>query len=352
MKTAPKELKAALVLSTLEPGLAESILKQLGQLNGNRVRAQINRLKNSAVEPGLLEQVMGEFERMLAEPAAPAPPSLRLVHGAESVAEKRPAAPDSVASGIAAKRDSSTTPPQPATSAPAEPWQVESGDDPLRVLRLVPVEHLASALKRENSRTVSLVLDQLPIERAGEVLKRLPPETRRDASVQLARNLVVNQDLAKRVAEVVLQKCRAATGIPSEPLGDARAKKVADILRLLEKTDRSEILGVMDQSDPDNAARVREFLYQFEDILRIADRSMQKLLADVDSKNLALALKDAPSPISDKVLANLSKRARETLTEEIGFLTSVPASEIQAGRRVVVEVIQRLDQAGELVMDS
>ncbi len=170
---------------------------------------------------------------------------------------------------------------------PAEPWQIESGDDPLRVLRSVPVEQLASALQRESARTVSLILDQLSTEKAGDVLLRLPPDTRRDASVQLARNLAVNPDLSRRVADVVLQKCRAATDIPNEPLGDARAKKVADILRFLEKTDRAEILDAMDQSDPDNAARVREYLYQFEDILRIADRSMQKLLSDIDSKNLA-----------------------------------------------------------------
>ena len=95
---------------------------------------------------------------------------------------------------------------------------------------------------------------------------------------------------------------------------------------------------------------MKDLLYQFEDLLLIEDRSIQKLLAEIDSKTLGLALKDAPQEISEKVMGNLSKRARESLTEEISFLGLVPSAELQRAQKAVVEVIQRLDQAGELVM--
>ena len=97
-------------------------------------------------------------------------------------------------------------------------------------------------------------------------------------------------------------------------------------------------------------ASVKEYLYSFDDLLVIEDRSMQKLLAEIDSKSLASALKGASDPIKDKVRSNLSKRARETLNEEMELLGTIPPTTIQQAQKAVVEVIQHLDQAGELTM--
>jgi flagellar motor switch protein FliG len=118
----------------------------------------------------------------------------------------------------------------------------------------------------------------------------------------------------------------------------------------LEKTDRMELLTALEQEDPQTASGVKEYLYQFEDLLAIEDRSVQKLLAEIDSKNLALALKGAQQEIVDKVLSNLSKRARESLAEEMELSGTVPPRHIQEAQKVVLALFQRLDQAGELVM--
>src|SRR5205823_6618978 len=129
-----------------------------------------------------------------------------------------------------------------------------------------------------------------------------------------------------------------------------RFKRMAEMLRRLDKPDRLEVLAALEQSDAQTAAQVREFLYGFEDLLLIEDRSTQKLLGEIDSKSLASALKGAPDAIKDKVLNNLSKRARETLNEEMELLGTLPPTAIQQAQKAVVDVIQRLDQAGELTM--
>src|SRR5262249_15978522 len=96
--------------------------------------------------------------------------------------------------------------------------------------------------------------------------------------------------------------------------------------------------------------QVKEFLYSFDDLLLIEDRSMQKLLAEIDSKSLASALKGASDAIKDKVRNNLSKRARETLNEEMELLGTLPGPTTQEAQRAVVDGIRRPDQAGELRM--
>ena len=108
----------------------------------------------------------------------------------------------------------------------------------------------------------------------------------------------------------------------------------------------------MQEQEPEAATKVKDLLYQFEDLLRIVDRSMQKLLSEIDSKTLSVALKGASEDILTKVLNNLSKRAREGIQEEIELLGNVQASQVRQAQKTVVDVILRLDQAGELQMQE
>ncbi len=186
-------------------------------------------------------------------------------------------------------------------------------------------------------------------DRAGEVLKRLHPEMRRAVSVQLGKEVAVNPDLVSRIIRTVLAKCRTLAEAPPAASGN-RFKRMAEMLRRLEKPDRMEVLAALEQNDAQTAAQVKEFLYSFDDLLIIEDRSMQKLLAEIDSKSLASALKGASDPIKEKVRNNLSKRARETLNEEMELLGALPPPAILQAQKSVVDVIQRLDQAGELTM--
>jgi flagellar motor switch protein FliG len=211
------------------------------------------------------------------------------------------------------------------------------------------VDRLALALGDEHPRTVALVLQQMEPDSAGELLKRLQPETRRQVSVQLGKEVTVDPDLINRILRTVLAKCRTLAEAPAAG-GANRFKRMAEMLRKLDKPDRMEVLAALEQSDAQTAAQVREFLYSFDDLLLIEDRSMQKLLAEIDSKGLASTLKGASDAIKDKVCNNLSKRARETLNEEMELLGALPTTTIQAAQKAVVDVIQRLDQAGELTM--
>ncbi len=320
--------KAALLLNSLPPEVAEGILAQLGPEQGGFMRAQMARFGIAPAPPEAVEQVLREFAELLRttpidsyEPApAPTPGG--------------PARPGA----------------EPAGPAPAAENPPESGPDPADVLRRLPAEQLAAALAGESTPTVSLVLSCLEATHAGEVLKRLPPGLRSGVSVRLCRPLPADPDLLRTVAHAVAQKCASVRAGPAAQDDDAKARKLADMLRLLERSDRQEVLTALEQQNPDTAARVRGLLYSFEDILRIESRCVQKLLGEFDAKTLALALKPAPPEVRDRVMSNLSKRARETLTEEIEFLTAAPASQVRQAQKLVADAIQHLDEAGELVL--
>lgn len=322
--------KAALLLYQLPAETADKVLAQLGSPRNERVRHELESLRQQEKPPGDLLDIVREFKEMLRQAALEASP------------------PPPTPAQLAAYRPPSETDLAP----PEEPGLPVLPSDPVRALNVLPTELLVTVLEDEQAHTISLVLNALDSEKAGEVLRQLTPEMRRDVSVRLSRLTMSPPELLARIARALVEKARPLAGKRSDTSADARYEKMAGMLRCLEKAERLEILTALEESEPETAARIKSLLYQFEDLLRIHDRSMQRLLAEIDSKTLSVALKGAKEEISDKVLKNLSKRAREALMEEMEFLGMVPIAQVREAQKTLVDVIQRLDQAGELLMDE
>ena len=324
MATLSKEEKGALLLKSLAPEVVDTVLARLGPERGNRMRALMQRLSPEASPQDALDQVLREVEALL------------LAQDAGVKKEER--------------QDTHTAATEPAATPDIAAEDAEWARDPLAALTRLEGEQLALALQGENPRTVSLLLNYLAVDRAGDVFKRLPAELRREVSVQFSSCTVPSVEVMQRIAQGILRKTRLLKETPKGEEPEVRYRKMADMIRLLEKADRKEVLTALEERDAAAAAAVKTYLYKFEDLLRIDSRAMQKFLAELDTKNLALALKGAAAEIKDKILSNMSQRARETLNEEIEFSTSVSAAQVEQARKLIVDTIQRLDQSGELTL--
>lgn len=307
--------KAALLLHNLPPTLGEAVLERLLPDQRSLMHLELQRLQQFPAALGGFDNVVAEFD-FLVEQLQPSQPS----------GSRRPGAKDFL------------------------PANLNDIADPVGALRQLSADRLFGLLQGEKARTIALVMNTLAADQAGEVLKRLPPPLRREVSVQLGDGVTARREVMELIARALLGKSASAGEKPAEVESKTRFKRMAEILRLLEDTERAEVLAALEEHDPEVASAIKAFLYHFEDLLRIDDRSMQKLLSEVDLKTLALALKNAPDTIKDKILRNLSQRAQEMLKEELEFLGAVPAPQIKQAQKQVVEAIQRLDQAGELVM--
>src|SRR5262249_12815050 len=147
---------------------------------------------------------------------------------------------------------------------------------------------------------------------AFEVLKRLPPEVRKDVFPRLGQATGGTDEVSLRIVRAVVAKSQAIAAAPPKANPDAKAGMMAEILRSMERGDRMELMAALTQRDETLAAAVSERLYVFDDLTVIEGQSMQRLLAEIDSKTLAVALKDASDDIVDNVMDNLSRRARES----------------------------------------
>src|SRR5581483_2157694 len=346
MKTLSGEEKGALILKNLSPQVADKVLARLGAERGSRLRSLMQRLDASTASREILDQILAEIEQgqQAGEQRAAEAPRPRSEDKPTTVPAPRKEEPAPAPSRIKETK----VMPRPALadaavrSETSQPPEAAQRHDPLALLGMLEPDRLALALQGEHPRTISILLNHLAVERGGEVFKRLSPDLRREVSLQFGSLGLTSLELLERISHAVLQKYQALKDKPAADSPEARHQKMAKLLRMLDKAERADVLALLEQQSQDTARAVKDMLYDFDDLLIIENRSVQKLLSDLDMKNLAIALKGAEPTIKDKVFANLSKRAQESLTEEMDLAQAVTANQIQQAQKVIVDTIQKL----------
>jgi flagellar motor switch protein FliG len=351
--------KVALLLQSLPKEVVDKVMQHMDARHAGLVKAELSKAKN--LPKGGQEELFAVLEEAVGLLQANTPPKPK--ESAPAKAGANPAAPTPGAHGQYAETTKvdiqvggepivklvheTATEETIIHQTPLDP-----NVDPLQALASLPADSLARALDSENTRTISLLLNSLELDSAGRVYKKLSPAKRREVSMRFSEQAVVGAALIKHIAEGVYKK---ASALPESPGAEAapetgRERRMAVLLRGLERTERQEMLTTLEKTDAELAGRIKAQLYQFEDILLMENTSVQKMLADVDMKTLALALHGAPPEIEGKTLANLSKRAQESLKEELSLTGKVPEQKVRQARDAMVEAIQKLDQRNDLVM--
>ena len=325
--------KAAVLLKSLSPAIVEKVLAHLDPKQAKLLTAEIAKVAQLPQQKELMARVLDEAVNVLSEdkqghPGQPSAPSVG-----------KAAKPDKGPSQIDVRIDGNA------------PKNAAEDADPIGAITALSPDLLTKALDTESARTISLLMNRMDVEAAGQIYKRLSTAKRKEVSLRFTDASTVSDDLLRHIASAVLKKCqtlRNASSTTNEQ-GD-REKRMAGLLRSLERTERIETLTALEESDAELAARIKAMLYLFEDILRLENTSIQKLLSEIDMKNLSAALFGATPEIQERILTNLSRRAQESLKEEIELTGKVPSAKVKQARQSLEEAMQRLDQRGDFVM--
>ncbi|MGD9127664.1 MAG: flagellar motor switch protein FliG [Planctomycetia bacterium] len=219
---------------------------------------------------------------------------------------------------------------------------------PFSFLQKVDSQNLLTFLVDEHPQTIALILSHIPPSQASDILAGLPPERqiaviRRIATMgQTSPEMIheVEDGLERRMASVMSQSFENAGGVES----------VAEILNVIDRSTERMILEDIAQDDPDLVEDIRRLMFVFEDIAKFSDRDIQTVLKNVDNSQWAVALKGASDELKEKTLNNMSKNASELLMEEMDYLGPVRLSEVEQTQQQIVDIIRRLEDAGELTI--
>jgi len=214
------------------------------------------------------------------------------------------------------------------------------------VLKNVDPNQLLAFMQKEHPQTIAFVLSQLQPQQSAQILADLAPDLQAEVVTRYANMERVAPETISAV-EAVLESRVDFTQSTSK-LGGVKA--AAEILNLIGTSGERTILAKINERSPELATEIKNLMFVFEDIVQLDDRSIQKVLKEVDNKDLALALKHVNPEVKARVLANMSERAAETISEEIEYMGPVRLKEVEVAQQQIVDTIRKLEEQGQVVV--
>jgi len=217
-----------------------------------------------------------------------------------------------------------------------------------RNLRNADPQQLASVLRNEHPQAIALILAHLDAPLVADVLKQLDPAVGSDVLYRMARMEKVLPEVLQIVERSLGSD--AALSLTKDMTAVGGLSAVAAVLNHITGSLEKELLDGLDRQDHDLCEEVKGLMFVFEDIVRLDDRSLQRVLREVASKELALALKVASDELRDRIKSMMSQRAVNALIEEMEFLGPVRVRDVEAAQASIVKTVRALEEAGEIVI--
>ncbi len=214
------------------------------------------------------------------------------------------------------------------------------------VLENVDTNQLIAFLQKEHPQTIALVLTQVTPVQAANVLTELSPQVQVDVMYRLSQMERVSPETIAAVEKVLESRIDFSSG--SSQIGGVQT--AADILNLVGQRFEKNILAGIAKENPDLASEIKNLMFVFEDVVNLDDRSIQKVLREVDNKELAMALKASSEELKSKILANMSRRAAEMIEEELDYMGPVRLREVEEVQQRIIDIIRRLEEEGQIVI--
>jgi len=219
---------------------------------------------------------------------------------------------------------------------------------PFSFLQKAESENLLTFIQDEHPQTISLILAHLPAQKASEILVGLPSQKQIEVIKRVANMEQTNPEVIKeverglehRLSDIVSQTFEKAGGVDT----------VAEILNLADRSTEKGIMEGLEAEDPDLVEQIRRLMFVFEDILLVNDKGIQAVLKEVDNEELSLALKTASDELKQKIFKNMSERAAQLIQEDMQYMGPVRVSDVEAAQQKIVDVVRRLEDAGEIII--
>ena len=221
---------------------------------------------------------------------------------------------------------------------------------PFRALRGIKATELARVLQEEHAQVQALVLANLDSSQAAEILSEYGEDAQVELVCRMAQMEEPSPRLLKQVAAQMVEKSRglAREDDRGEVEDDVRLKIVADILNASEPGADKEILGKIEEDHEEMVTQIRERMFAWDDLMRLDKRTMQKILAGIDTKLLALALKACENDVMESILSAVSQRTKDMILEEKELVGAVPLADVMDAQKQILATVRELVEAGEI----
>ena len=315
--------KSAVLLITLGPEKSAQIFKHLKEDEIEQLTLEI--ANTSSVSPQMKEDVLAEFyevclaQQYIAEGG---------INYAKELLEK--------ALGVEKAKEVIS---KLTANLQVRPFEFIRKTDPSQLLNFIQDEH---------PQTIALILSYLSSSQSAQVISSLPPDKQADVARRIATMDRTSPDVIKEVEGVLERKLASIVNQDYTIIGGVDA--IVAILNTVDRGTERHILETLEIEDPELADEIRRKMFVFEDILSLDDRTIQRVLRDVDNSDLATALKNANEEVQNVIFNNLSKRLAAMIKEDMDFMGPVRMKDVEEAQQKIVNIIRKLEDTGEIII--
>jgi len=219
---------------------------------------------------------------------------------------------------------------------------------PFDFARKAEPTQILNFIQNENSQTIALVLSYLQSEQSSHILSSLPQEKQAEVARRIALMDSTSPEVISQVERVLEQKLSAT--VTQDYTNAGGIDSIVQILNGVDRGTERTILDALEIQDPELAEEIKKRMFVFEDIVNIDNRSIQRIIRDIENSDLQLALKVASEEVREAIFRNMSKRMAETFKEEMEFMGPVRLRDVEEAQTRIVATIRRLEESGEIII--
>jgi len=219
------------------------------------------------------------------------------------------------------------------------PFDFARKADPAQILNFI---------QNENTQTIALVLSYLQAEQAATILSSLPQDKQADVAKRIALMDSTSPEVITQIEHILEQKLSST--VTQDYTNAGGIDSIVQILNGVDRGTERTILDALEIQDPELAEDIKKRMFVFEDIVSIDNRSIQRIIRDVENADLQLALKVSSEEVREAIFRNMSKRMSETFQEEMEFMGPVRLRDVEEAQTRIVAIIRRLEESGEIII--
>ncbi|KOA21015.1 flagellar motor switch protein FliG [Clostridium homopropionicum DSM 5847] len=219
---------------------------------------------------------------------------------------------------------------------------------PFAIARKADAHQLLNVISNEHPQTIALILCYLQADKAAQIISELSEDVQTEVAYRIASMDNTSPIVIKEIEKVLNSKLSSVVRTDMTIIGGVET--LVDILNQVDRTTEKNITEGLEREDPELAEKIKQSMFVFEDVISLDDVSIQRVLREVETKDLALALKGCSEEVANAIFRNQSKRAAASLKEDIEFLGPVRLMDVEKAQQKIVSIIRRLEDAGEIIV--
>ncbi|TAH67486.1 MAG: flagellar motor switch protein FliG [Anaerolineaceae bacterium] len=219
---------------------------------------------------------------------------------------------------------------------------------PFEFVRKTDASQLLNFIQDEHPQTIALILSYLSSNQASTIISSLAPDKQSDVAKRIAMMDRTSPDVIKEVEKVLERKLASLMNQDYTIVGGVDS--IVEILNTVDRGTEKHIMETLEIEEPELADEIRRKMFVFEDILSLDDKSIQRVLREVDNNELAVALKGAVEEVQNVIFNNLSKRLAAMIREDMEYMGPVRLKDVEEAQQRIVNVIRKLEDSSEIII--